>query len=230
MSFSCFWHLHHLLEVLIDDVAAKIRGYSLKGVDGERPYSSPPIPNGIISSSVRLAIALQFFSGGSPYNIMVKYGVSHTSIFESVWMVVEAVNESVIMKITYPSDVEVQKNIARGFCDASQVKFNFRAGAIDGILIWMHKQSMKEADAANVGQKKFLCGRKGKFGLNCQAVFDVHGRILNMSITYGGSSSDCLAFEASHLHKKLEDGLLADGLVLFGDNAYLNTKYGNSVS
>ena len=54
---------------------------------------------------------------------------------------------------------------------------------------------------------------------------DVHGQILNMLITYGGSSSDCLAFQASDLHKKLEDGLLADGLVLFGDNAYLNTKY-----
>jgi hypothetical protein len=119
MSYSSFWHLHDLLEVLIDDIAAKVRGYSPKGVNGERPYSSPLIPNGIISSSVRLAIALRYFSGGSPYDIMVKYGVSHTSIFESVWMVVEAVNESVIMKITYLSDAEVQKNIARGFCDAS---------------------------------------------------------------------------------------------------------------
>jgi len=27
------------------------------------------------------------------------------------------------------------------------------------------------------------------------------------------------------LHKRLEDGLLADGLVIFGDNAYLNTKF-----
>ena len=54
---------------------------------------------------------------------------------------------------------------------------------------------------------------------------DVRGRFLDISITYGGSSSDCLAFEASDLHKNLEDGLLADGLVIFGDNAYLNTKY-----
>ncbi len=54
---------------------------------------------------------------------------------------------------------------------------------------------------------------------------DVRGRIIDMSITYGGSSSDCLAFEASDLHKRLENGLLADGLVLFGDNACLNNKY-----
>lgn len=225
MSYASFWRLHDQLETLIEDVAAKVRGYSPKGENGERAYSSPPIPNGIISSSVRLAIALRYFSGGSPYDIMVKYGVSHTSVFESVWMVVEAVNVCEQMKITYPSDVEEQKKIARGFRDASRVKFDCCAGAIDGILIWMHKPSLKEAEAAGVGQKKFLCGRKGKFGLNCQAVCDVRGRILDISITYGGSSSDCLAFEASDLHTRLEDGLLVDGLVIFGDNAYLNTKY-----
>jgi hypothetical protein len=90
----------------------------------------------------------------------------------------------------------------------------------------MHKPSLKEANATGVGQKKFLCGRKNKFGLNCQAVCDVQGQIIDISITYGGSSSDCLAFESSDLYKRMEDGLLSDtGLVLFGDNAYLNTKY-----
>jgi hypothetical protein len=104
---------------------------------------------------------------------MVKYGASHALVFESIWMVVEAVNESEQMKITYSSDVEEQKKIARGFPDASRVKLDCCAGAIDGILIWMHKPSLKGADAASVSQKKFLCGRKGKFGLNCQAVCDV---------------------------------------------------------
>ena len=73
---------------------------------------------------------------------------------------------------------------------------------------------MKEADAAGAGQKMFRCGRKNKFGLNCQAVCDVHGQILDILITYGGSLSDYLAFVASNLHKQLEDGWLADGLVL----------------
>jgi hypothetical protein len=104
---------------------------------------------------------------------MVKYGVSHTFVFESVWMIVEAVNELAEMQIEYPSDVECQKKIAKGFCEASKVKFNCCTGEIDGVLIWMHKPSLKEANAAGVGQKKFLCGRKNKFGLNCQAVCDV---------------------------------------------------------
>jgi hypothetical protein len=52
---------------------------------------------------------------------------------------------------------------------------------------------------SGVGRKKFWCGRKGKFGLNCQAISDVCGRILDMSIVYGGASSDCLAFEGSDI-------------------------------
>lgn len=78
--------------------------------------------------------------------------------------------------------------------------------------------------------EEVFCGRKHKFGLNCQAVLDCRGRILDISIKCGGSSVDCLAFKASELHKRLENGLLhcADGnerFVLFGDNAYLNMPY-----
>jgi hypothetical protein len=224
MSYDSFWRLHNLLELKIEEAAAIVQGYTRKDTHGEN-WSAPPIPNGIISTSVRLGIAIRYFAGGSPYDIMVKFGVSHTSVFDSVWIIVEAVNALPVMKIEYPSDVEVQRQIAKGFRDVSKVKFDCCAGAIDGILIWTHKPTLKDAKAAGVGQKKFLCGRKNKFGLNCQAMCDVGGRFLDISITYGGSSSDCLAFEASDLHKKLEDGLLADGLVIFGDNAYLNTKY-----
>ena len=71
----------------------------------------------------------------------------------------------------------------------------------------------------------FFCGRKHKFGLNCQAVSDRRGKFLDLSIHYGGSSSDSLAFEASDLCTRLESGLLSDGLVLFGDNAYINRTY-----
>jgi hypothetical protein len=42
---------------------------------------------------------------------------------------------------------------------------------------------------------------------------------------YPGSTSDCLAFERMTLFQKLESGMLAPGLCLFGNNAYLNTSY-----
>lgn len=39
-------------------------------------------------------------------------------------------------------------------------------------------------------------------------VSDCQGCILDISIMYGGASADCLAFEASDLHKRLENGLM----------------------
>ena len=89
----------------------------------------------------------------------------------------------------------------------------------------MVKPSEEDAANAGCGRKKFFCGRKGKFGLNCQAVSDVRGRILDLSIGLLGASSDCIPFEGSNLYERLEGGLLKNGLVLFGDNVYLNTRY-----
>ena len=105
------------------------------------------------------------------------------------------------------------------------LKHDVCAGAIDGILVWIHKPTLTEAKSVGIDQQKFFCGRKNKFGLNCQAVCDVRGRFLDISITYGGASSDLLAFENSKFYNLLEEGMLMDGLLIFGDNAYPNTFY-----
>jgi hypothetical protein len=46
-----------------------------------------------------------------------------------------------------------------------------------------------------------------------------------MSIKYPAATSDCLAFESSQLYEDLEKGLLAEGLCIFGDNAYINSPF-----
>ena len=74
-------------------------------------------------------------------------------------------------------------------------------------------------------EERSSCGQKGKFGLNWQAIYNVCGRILDISIVYGGASSDYLAFEGSDIFAQLEAGLLHDNIVLFNDNAYLNSHY-----
>ena len=224
MNYQSFLRLHEKLSTGIQAALRLILKYELKGLasDNSKP---PPIPNGPISTKVRLAVALRYFAGGSPYDIMSVYGISHTAIMDSVWSVVEAVNLLPEFHIEYPKSHTEQMNIARGFEQASAVGFSNCAGAVDGVLIWILKPTEKDASAAGIGRKKFLCGRKGKFGLNCQAVSDVSGRILDISIVYGGASSDCMAFEASDLFRQLEDGLLHKSLVLFGDNAYLNSHF-----
>jgi len=173
---------------------------------------------------VRLACALRYIAGGLPYDIMAKYGISHTDVMDSVWYVVIAVNTTSEFKIEYSSCEVEQARIAAGFQQASEVGCNC-AGAINGVLIWMQKPMLKEAKWVGVDQAKFLCGQKSKFGLNCQAVSDVNGKILDISVAYGGSAADCVAFEARVLYARLSNGLLKKGCVLFGDKAYLNSLF-----
>jgi hypothetical protein len=182
-------------------------------------------PNGPISPDVRLACAIRCFGGGSSYDIMTTYGLSHTDTINSYWYAVDAINRHPSLAIAYPDDHDKQRSIAEGFCDVSAAGFGSCAGAIDGILIWIHKPSQRDCVRAGCSSGKFFCGRKKKFGLNCQAVCDVRGRILDISILYPGSTSDCLAFEGMSLFQRLEEGILAPELCIFGDNAYLNTPY-----
>jgi hypothetical protein len=71
----------------------------------------------------------------------------------------------------------------------------------------------------------FLQIKRSVHLLNCMAVSDARGHLLDISIIFGGSSADSVAFHASDLYKRLLGGLLKDGYVLFGDNAYINSKF-----
>ena len=144
--------------------------------------------NGSISNSVRLAVALRYFAGGSPYVITTTYGISFSEVFVSVWRIVNAVNQCPCLNIEYPTSHSKQLEIAKGFEKVSGAGFDCCAGAIDGMLIWIHKPSQHCCKEASCQDGKFLCGRKTKFGLNLQAVADVHGRFLDVSIVYPGST------------------------------------------
>ena len=109
---------------------------------------------------------------------MCVFGISYSEVLSSVWIIVDAINNTPQFAISYPTTLEEQRIIAAGFEAASTPGINNCAGAIDGILIWMLKPSRKQTMKASVDQKKFLCGRKHKFGLNCQAVSDCRGRIV----------------------------------------------------
>ena len=187
--------------------------------------STMALVNGSISESVRLAISLRYFAGGSPYDIATTYGVSFSEVFVSVWRIVNAVNHCPHFDIEYPASHSKQLEIAKGFENVSGAGFKVCAGAIDGMLIWIHKPSATCCRQARCQDGKFLCGRKNKFGLNLQAVADVNGRFLDVSIMYPASTSDCLAFEGMKLYSRLEEGILHENLCLFGDNAYVNSTF-----
>jgi hypothetical protein len=218
MDESVFWTLLDVLEEKMPKREERKKGAT---------------QNGEIENSVRLGIALRYFAGGDPYDIAIVFHVSRTCVFLSIWLIVEAINTSDALDISYPSDYDGQREIAEGFRKASAVDFGNCGGCIDGILIWINKPSVRELEKVGIGGRKFYCGRKKKFGLNMQATCDSRRRFLDINIRHPASASDYLAFAVSDFHHKLENGkeaitggpFLCSGLAIYGDNAYVNTSY-----
>ena len=150
-SYESFLFLHEKLSVGIAKAVDDLRPYERRGGRGGN-YKPPPVRNGPVSTSVRLACALHYFAGGSPYDIMAKYGISHASLYESIWAVIEAVNSCDEFSIEYPASETAQLKIAHEFENVSEVKFNNCGGAIDGILIWILKPSEEDANDAGCGR------------------------------------------------------------------------------
>ena len=92
-------------------------------------------PNGLISPDVRLACAIRWFAGGSTYDTMSTFGISHTETINSYWYVVDAIFQHPRFEIANPNDHKKQQSIAAGFAEMSSAGFRCCSGAIDGILI-----------------------------------------------------------------------------------------------
>jgi hypothetical protein len=107
------------------------------------------VPNGPITPSVRLACALCYFAGGSPCDFMTTYCIGYTGMMQSIWYVVDAIHAHSDFKILYPICREEQHAIAESFGKKSVACFPCCVGAIDGILVWIHKPT--EVDCAKAG-------------------------------------------------------------------------------
>ena len=175
-----------------------------------------------INLKIRLSCALQFFAGADPLDLMLSHGISHSSVYRSVWGVVDCINRHDGLKFYFPSH-DQQMEISEGFKEKSGASFNWLIGAIDGLLICITKPSKKCCEQAKCGEKHFLCSRKDKFGFNLQAICDHKLRFTWIDIRWPGSTSDYMAWMTSDLCGKLEDntGLIMEGKYIVGDNAYV---------
>ena len=94
------------------------------------------------------------------------------------------------------------------------------------MLVWTEKPSKRQCMEVGVDDGKFYCGRKGKFGLNLQAVCDARHWFKYISLQHPASASDYLAFVTSSLYGQLMEGEgIPQGYCLYGDNAYVNESY-----
>ena len=213
-----FWYLCALLRDHIGDATFPSQASTKKHRNGAR--------NGIIRCTTRVSAALRYMAGGSVYDIALVHGISIPQVYESVWVVVDAINQCDELSFQFPSNHQEQRSLAKGFQELSDAEFDTCVAATDGLLIWFEQPNSDDCQKAKCGPKKFFCGRKKKFGMNMMGTVDYLGRFLDVDIRHPGSTSDFLVFATSDLKEKLElHGFLADGLVLFGDNTYSNSSY-----
>lgn len=114
---------------------------------GERGMNSPYN----IGTKLRLSMALRYFAGGCPYDIMQVHGVSHVSVYASVWGVIDAINMNKELGYCFPNH-EQQREIAAGFHRRSGAGFDKVVGAIDGLVICTLMPSLAECNDMNCGQ------------------------------------------------------------------------------
>ena len=79
MTQSSFWRLHQLLEHSLEKSFSLGRGINPRHISR-------------IDSAVRLSVAIRFFAGGSYLDIHTDHGIGRSSMYESVWAVVDAIN------------------------------------------------------------------------------------------------------------------------------------------
>ena len=216
MSLDCFNYLHKTLEPALREefeVGERARGGT---------------PNGDISTKLRLSAALRFFAGGSVYDIMLTHGMSKSSVYKSVYGVVNVVNHEPSLSFNengakFPSHDE-QKVLAKGFLAKSGADFDKIVMAIDGMLIWTIQPSRADCDKLKIGERMFHCYRKDKFGFLLMAGCDHDTKFRWADIRHPARTSDYLAWVSSNLGRELEtddsDLILPDHSIA-GDNAFV---------
>ena len=195
---------------------------SWEGPLGKRKRGATP--NGDITRAARLSMALRFCAGGDKFDIAFAHGVNENEVYKSVWIVVDAIHQCEALDIKFPEDKESQEEIALGFKEKSACDFSNCAACVDGMLVWTNKPTEQHEDL-DIGPAKFYCGRKKKFGINMQGVCDHKKRFLDVVLGHPGSASDFTVWQMCSLRDRMEAGLLSQGLVIYADNAYINTPY-----
>jgi hypothetical protein len=113
------------------------------------PFSLFRIPNGPITHTVRVSITLRYLAGGQPLDIALVHGVSHSEVFESLWKVVDAINQHPELAITFPTShqqkvalvlVIVWEQLMASLYDTFYINYSTELGVGDRLVIFLlHK-------------------------------------------------------------------------------------------
>ena len=86
-----------------------------KNRNKKRKRGKTHYPNGKVHDSLCLSIAIRYFAGASPYDLMMSHGIGMTDVYKSIWLIVDAVNRCPAFRIVFPTCHQQQREIAEGF-------------------------------------------------------------------------------------------------------------------
>ena len=104
MTQDDFWYLCALLRDHIGDATFSSSASTKKHRNGTK--------NGIIRCTTRVSAALRYMAGGSVYDIALVHGISIPQVYESVWVVVDAINQCDDLYFEIPSNHQEQRSLA----------------------------------------------------------------------------------------------------------------------
>ena len=166
---------------------------------------------------LRLAITLRYLAGANIHDLWLRFGVSVTEVYKSIWMTVDAINLRLHYKTNF-CDPCTLADLESGFA-AKSTRQLLRGcvGAIDGLQVKIRSPSKKKDNIDD--PKSFFC-RKGFSSVNVQATCDSARRFIDFDIRWPGSTSDTIAWMTTGVYKAVFNRELPEPYFFVGDAAY----------
>ena len=84
------------------------------------------------------------------------HGLILTEVHARTWMIVDAVHSTSSLSAEFPVHHDEEREIARKFKETSAAEFDNCYGAMDGLLIWIFRPTLKDEADSDAGPKKYL--------------------------------------------------------------------------
>ncbi|KAE8901015.1 hypothetical protein PF005_g14626 [Phytophthora fragariae] len=163
-------------------------------------------------------MTLQFLAGGSHHDIRRIAGTSKASFYRIVCLVVEAINGSRELRLTFPCSPTERKESAAAFKSLSVGGlFLVCVGCIDGWLCAIRAPRMRET--GGVGPQRYYSGHYRRYGVNVQPCCDYRCGFTYLNVAQPGSCNDSHAFQLCALSGTLSQKEIS--FYLIGDNAFV---------
>lgn len=171
---------------------------------------------GSVSPEVRIAMTLQYLAGGR-VSIAKRFGVSQENLSESVWITVDAINQT--HKIKFPTTREAFVDIAKEFrAQSPQECIKECVGALGGCFIEIDNpgEDVDCEEDYRIPSKD----QKKRYGLLARAVCDADGKFTYIDV--GAPETETKnRFQSTLLYRYFKSGKCPTGFFLIGDATYL---------